>query len=154
MLLHVGLPLALGLSIYLLFRKDDIALFRAFDALGLRFLLDHLRPISRPIASLLPRVVLGSAPDAAWAYAFGAALSLVWARDARHARDFNHVQDARIWIVLGFVIAIGVELAQLAHLIEGVFDPVDLGVMAGAYALGALATSRVRRPTGPLRSTV
>ncbi len=127
--LHVGLPLTLGAAIYLLLRRDDIALFRAVDALGLGHALDVVRGTTRGVAAFVPRPIFGSAPDALWSYAFGAALALVWA-------GTKNVHDARIWLGLGFMVALAIEIAQALRWIPGVFDPVDLLAIAGGYALG------------------
>jgi hypothetical protein len=133
-LLHVVLPLVLGGALYLFLRRDDIALFDAVDALGLGRALDGARLVTHSCATLVPRPILGSAPDAAWAYAFGAALGLVW-------RGEMATRAARVWIGGGFAIALGIELAQSIHLIPGVFDPIDLAAIAVAYPVGACVTS-------------
>lgn len=135
-LLHVALPILLGGTFYLLLRRDDIALFRAVDAVGLGRALDTLRVVTRAFASSIPGPLSGSAPDAAWAYAFGAAVALVWSED-RASRA------ARVWLAAGFAAAVAIELAQAAHWIPGVFDPIDLAAIAAAYAVGA-AWNRAR----------
>lgn len=134
-LLHVALPLLLGGALYLGARADGIALFHWVDALGLGRTLDAIRLVTRPLALALPRVILGSAPDAAWAYAFGAAIALVWMNEARS-------RGARAWLAVGMIVTVSLELAQLGHFIPGVFDPIDLLAMAGGYALGARHLAR------------
>lgn len=132
-LLHVALPIFLGGAFYLLLRRDDVALFRAVDAIGLGRALDALRITTRAVASSIPRPISGSAPDAAWAYAFGAATALVWRGDRSRA--------ARFWLASGFAIAILIEIAQAPHWIPGVFDPIDLVAIAAAYAFGVGSAS-------------
>lgn len=128
-LLHVALPIVLGGAFYLLLRRDDIALFRVVDAIGLGHALDALRVTTRAVASWLPRPIAGSAPDAAWAYAFGAGIALVW-------HDDPTSRSARAWIGCGFAAAVMVELAQGLRWIPGVYDPIDLVAIAAAYAFG------------------
>lgn len=129
--LHVVLPLGVGVATYLLGRPSAVRLFDPLDALGLGPSLDRLRSVTIPIARHLPSVVLGSAPDAAWAWAFGAALSLVWEKEAG--------ASARAWLLLGASAAVAVELGQGLGLVPGAFDGWDLLAIATGYGLGALA---------------
>jgi hypothetical protein len=137
-LLHVVMPIALGGALYLSFRNDDIALFRWVEALGLGHALDAARTVTRRLLPWLPRVVLGSAPDMAWAWAFGAALAMVW-------RAEPATIAARAWLGAGFAIAVGIEVGQGLGIVPGVFDPVDLVAIGVGYASGAHVVLRAGR---------
>ena len=131
--LRVVLPLALGAALYLLLRDDDIALFRWVEALGGGSLLGGVRGVTRGLAGFVPRAFLGSFPDGAWAFAFGAAMALVW-------RAERGTAAARGWLAVGFVVAVGIELGQGLGVVPGTFDPLDLAAIAIGYALPAIGT--------------
>jgi hypothetical protein len=98
---------------------------------------DALAPVRRalgPLVQKLPAFVLGSAPDAAWSFALASALAAFGA--------------GRAWLVAGFVLAVGFEVAQAFHLLSGTFDPVDVIAIVLGYAVG-LRLSLSRHATGP-----
>jgi hypothetical protein len=111
-------PLALGVLGYLALRAPEIRLFGWAHAVGIP--IAWIRSIAAPVRPYVPAVVVGSLPDACWAFAFGAALALVWKRPSA-------------WMWLGAGVTAAIELLQGAHAIEGVFDPVDLCAMIAAY---------------------
>src|SRR5688572_28493273 len=81
---HVVAPLALGALVYLALRPNDIRLFAWVQAVGLGGVVEALRSVTLSDRPFVPSTLIGSAPDAAWAYAFGAALGLVWGRTNTH----------------------------------------------------------------------
>lgn len=80
----------------------------------------------------LPEFVRFNLPDALWQYAFCVCVLLPW----RSARPTAH---ARAFVLLPILIGLGSELGQAAHVIEGVFDPLDVATMSLAV-LAAMCT--------------
>jgi len=112
-LLFVVLPLVVGAATYFATRAPDIRLFDWTPA----FIVAAVPKLH------LPAIVVGSLPDAMWAFAFGSALGLVWKKPSA-------------WMWIGACLTASIELAQAAHLIEGVFDRVDLLAMIASYFIG------------------
>jgi hypothetical protein len=106
-------PLVLGVMVYFATRAPDIRLFQWTPA----FVIAAVPRIH------VPAIVTGSLPDAMWAFAFGSALGLVWKKPS-------------VWMWIGALLTASVELAQAAHLIEGVFDWIDLAAMVAGYFIG------------------
>ena len=123
-LLRVSLPLALGTLLYGARPSRPVA----FDAAPT--VARALHAALHPLARHLPRVVLASLPDAAWAFALASGLALVWRGAPSRARV--------AWLAAGGVFALGWELAQLPRWIPGTFDVLDLIASALGYA-GAIA---------------
>lgn len=132
----VVLPLALGVLAYLALRAPGIRLFSWAHAVGLDGLVAAIRAASAPLRDRLPAWVVGSGPDAAWAFAFGAAVGLVWRGRSSRA--------AWAWRVGCGLVAIFIEAGQGLGVVPGVFDALDLASMALGYALGCAITSRSR----------
>lgn len=124
-------PLTLGVVVYLALRGPEIRLFGWAEAVGVP--IAWIRSIGAPIRPHVPAVVVGSLPDACWAFAFGAALALVWSNRDSPSGETRKKPSAWMWI--GAAVTVGIELAQAAHAIEGVFDWADLVAMIAAYFL-------------------
>jgi len=114
----VVFPLSLGALFYLAFRSPDLRLHQWAAWLGIPHA--HLR---------VPNAISGSFPDAAWAFALGAALALVWRNSEARARF--------AWLIAGALLAAALEVGQYFHVVPGVFDPIDLASMIGGYIAGA-----------------
>jgi len=129
--LLVVLPLVVGVLGYAAWRSEEIRLVH-----WLAYLLPRAVRTARSggAALGLPRVVVGVVPDLAWAFAFGACLTLVW-------RGRTGAQG-KVWIGAGFVVALGCELGQAWGLLPGTFDRLDLVAIAVGYAGGALLSAR------------
>ncbi len=130
-LVHVLVPLVVGAIAYVAWRETEVRLVTWLP----RVAVDALRASVGRIP--MPRVVAGSLPDAAWAWAFGAAMALVWRGSAWRQRA--------PWLAAGAALALGVELGQAVGIVPGTFDTLDLGAIALGYALGALAAGRQRK---------
>ena len=74
MLVHVFVPLAIGTLAYAAWRGADVRIVSWMSRVAPR----GVAAVQGSGASRVPGVILGSLPDAAWAWAFGASLSLVW----------------------------------------------------------------------------
>src|SRR5262245_21518253 len=97
---HVLAPLLAGVVTYIAWRQTEVRLV----GWSPRWLASFLRATLGRIA--LPSAVVGSIPDAAWAWAFGASLALVW--------QDRPWRDKAPWLAIGGALAISVELAQAA----------------------------------------
>lgn len=129
-LLQVLAPLVLGIAVYVAWRTTDVVLVTWLPHAVVHALRTTLGAVP------LPRVVVGSAPDFAWAWAFGAALALVW--------QSRPLRVKAPWLVAGALLASYAEIGQLWGLPPGTFDIIDLIAIAVGYALGAAIASRRR----------
>lgn len=128
-LVHVGLPLGLGLTFYLAFRSLDVPILAWMARLEV---VETIRSKTLPSVSHLPGYINDTFVDAMSAYALGAALTLVWDRDSQRPR----------WLALGFVVALGFEFAQWPDAVPGVFSWSDVVGIAIFYPLGVLLAHR------------
>lgn len=114
--------------IYYAWRTPALAMFGWAESVGLGGAIAALRLHAAAIAP--PDVVLYSVPDALWQYAF----AFVVFRLSLPARGLERA----LWWAIPIAIGVGLELLQLARLIEGTFDPMDLtlGILAIAIASG------------------
>lgn len=129
--LHVVLPLVLGVLVYVAWRTTDVQLVTWLPDALVRALRGSLGRIP------LPDFVRGSAPDAAWGWSFGAALALVWRGRPLRAK-------AR-WLAGGALVAAYAEVGQLWGLPPGRFDVIDLFAIVLGFAIGAAIASRSGR---------
>jgi len=131
-LLHVVSPLLIGGAIYICWRDPSLVLFDWFQAIGLSSSVEGIRAVTLPYAAQLPRWLLYSLPDALWVYAAIMLMDCIW-----HERRTRRV-NRRLWLWSGPLLAIVIELGQLAGLIRGSFDPYDLVLSAAASCVAAL----------------
>ncbi len=134
-LVHVAVPLLLGALAYAAWRSTDVRVVAWMS----RIAPHGVVAVQRSGASRVPAVVLGSFPDAAWAWAFGATLSLVW-----YGRAWREKAG---WLGAGMMLALCTEIAQALGVVPGTFDAADLVAIAVGFVAGAvLAGSRRREP--------
>jgi hypothetical protein len=81
------------------------------------------------VRARLPIVLRGHFADGAWGFALGAFVALVWMNEKRSVRA--------LWIAAAAAFAASYECLQYAHIVRGVFDPVDLVVQASAVVVAA-----------------
>lgn len=143
LLTHVALPLLIGGGIYLLWRDPSLLMFRWLDALGLDGLFIAPRAWVAPLRPSLPDWLLFSVPDGAWVYACVAFFARLW-RDGPPLPRW-------LWTALGPALALGGEVGQLAGVVPGTWDIVDVAwyAIAGLVAwLFAAAPWRRRTRSG------
>ncbi|HSO32824.1 MAG TPA: hypothetical protein VLT33_09910 [Labilithrix sp.] len=135
----VALPLALGVVAYAAWRSDDVRIVSWLTRLSP----GGVQSARSGGAALgVPRVIVGIVPDLAWAFAFGAALALVWRGRAGRQRT--------AWIAAGGGVALACELGQAWGLVPGTFDPLDLLAIAVGYVAGVALSGRgTARPPTP-----
>lgn len=134
LLVHVVLPVIAGAAIYVLWRAPSLLVFRWLDLVGADQFAHLARGAASPARPLLPSWVLFTLPDALWVYALTACLSRIW----RGSRGASRVA----WLSVGPVLGVGSELGQLAGVVPGTFDVVDLCAAAAAAALALLLNAR------------
>ncbi len=120
-LIHVLIPLLIGGLIYLLFRNESLIMFTWFDNLGLLEQIKELRAILNPVKSILPNWIYYSLADGLWTYAFVSAYLIYYKID--------------YWLLLPFLLSIGVEVLQYFQLFQGTFDMIDLLCCIIGYTL-------------------
>jgi hypothetical protein len=122
-LLNVGLPLLIGGLIYLAWGSPTLTMFRWLDLARIT-----IQPLRGAVAIFAPQsnLILFSLPNALWGYAVVSFYCLVWSQQQQPV--------ARMWIVIGCVLAVAPEIAQAVRIVPGTFDRVDLlTVSAAAY---------------------
>ena len=127
---HVVVPLVIGTLTYATWRSTDVRIVGWMSRIAPR----GVAAMQGTGASRLPAVILGSLPDAAWAWAFGAALSLVWFGRAW--------REKAPWLAAGALLALCAEVGQAVGVVPGTFDVIDLAAIALGYAAGAALASR------------
>ncbi len=129
-LVHVVVPLAIGTLTYAAWRSTDVRIVSWMSRIAPR----AVRALHDAGPSRAPAMILGSLPDAAWAWAFGAMLSIVWlGRPSRQKAP---------WLAAGMVLALLSEIGQAIGVVPGTFDVVDLVAIALGYAAGAMIAGR------------
>lgn len=128
--LHVVAPLVLGLALYMAWRSKEVHVVSFMSRIAPRGV-DAMQGAG---ASRVPGLILGSLPDALWAWSFGAAIALLW-----RGKPWR---EKRLWLGAGGLVALFAELGQAVHVVPGTYDGADLLAIAVAYALGALLASR------------
>lgn len=93
----------------------------------------ELQSMLAPLSRYLPKVVLESGSDAAWAFAIGSFVSLTW--------PFASAQRTA-WLSIGAIVAIGYEIGQLVNIVPGIFDMMDVFTSALAYATAIVIDSK------------
>jgi hypothetical protein len=122
--MHVAAPLALGVVVYLAFRAPDVPVVAWMPRSVTAACRDTVGRLP------LPRIVVGSLPDALWGWAFGASLALVWRR--------RTWREKAPWLAAGALLTLGAEVGQALGLLRGTFDVLDLVALGAGYVLGVL----------------
>jgi hypothetical protein len=133
--IHVLLPLVAGGLVYLCWRAPNLLMFKWFGALGFESSITSLRAATAAAQTAVPHWLIYSLPDGLWVYALTSLMILLW----RHA---DSLAIKMFWLSMGLLLGAGSELAQLAGILPGAFDPIDLLVCLAAPAAALLLTSR------------
>ena len=127
-------PITVGGLIYIRWRDSNLVMFRWFRALSLDTVIGWLRAGADAPAGGWPLWMVYSLPDGLWVYALTALMIFLW-------RDSNSPIKLA-WLSLGLLLGAGSELGQLAGVVPGSFDLVDLFVCLFAAAAALVLTSR------------
>ncbi|HEY6046787.1 MAG TPA: hypothetical protein VIU65_09300 [Pyrinomonadaceae bacterium] len=133
LVLHVLTPVTVGGLIYLRWRDSNLLMFKWFRALGLETVVGWLRAGAGEPSGWFFWLAY-SLPDGLWVYALTALMIFLW-RDARSSTRF-------LWPSLGLLLGAGSELGQLAGVVPGSFDVIDLLVCVFAAVAAMIFTSR------------
>lgn len=118
---HVVLPLLIGSLIYVLFRSESLIVFNWLGYLGI---LEHIREFRELLNSfkyVLPNWVIYSLADGLWVYAFVSAYLIYFKID--------------YWLIVPFLLSIGIEILQYFQFFQGTFDVLDLIYFIIGYTL-------------------
>lgn len=119
-IIHIFLPIFVGSMIYILFREENLLMFKWFKFLKLNFIINFLRYNFYKYRIYIPQSVLFSLPDAFWVYSFTMFLSIYFKN--------------RIILSSIFVGSIIIEILQLWFII-GTFDIYDVIYMFTLYLI-------------------
>jgi len=108
-------PLLLGGVIYILFRRDNIILFKWANVLGLSELINCMRNINS--LNNVPNWIIYNLPDGLWLFSCVFCMSLLWRRKNK---------TANFWMLIMPLIICFHEVGQGLKLFEGTFDIMDL----------------------------
>jgi hypothetical protein len=125
---HILLPLFVGASIYLLFRKDSLIVFSWLDYIGASDTLFMIRENIFFIRKYIPDIILYSLPDGIWVYSGTVAFVIVW---KRNPNNFFSI----FWISLPFLCAIVIEVLQLFGIANGTFCWLDIVICILLFCL-------------------
>jgi len=137
LLLNGLLPFAFGLAIYTLWRSTKLLMFRTYHQVGLYGAILGLRAHVAGFKHFVPGPILYSVPDALWVYAATAMLGYLW---------LNHPSRSMrwFWTLLPASIGVGSEFGQLAKLVPGTFDWMDVASYVTACALATASLHFLR----------
>lgn len=119
MAIRVLVPIAVGATIYLVWRTPTILLFDWINVAGFHQPLMRLRAWMHPFRTGLPNVIVFSLPNALWVYAVTAFNVEVWRRQPTSVSKIA-------WCGIGPLLALAAEIGQWMALVPGTFDIIDL----------------------------
>ena len=112
------LSIIAGSLIYIMFRTTSLRMFNWFDTLGLNHQILSLRNINIEVVEKLPSWFKYSLPDGLWVFSYVCLILLIWSE--------SEVKKYLFWVLVIPSIAIISEFGQLANILPGTFDPVDI----------------------------
>jgi len=130
--LHVVAPVLTGATIYLLYRTENLYVFRWVAAVGGSSVVDGLRGYMTGPGKLLPPWVRFVLPDGLWVYALTSCMMLIWGTSGGGA--------GRFWTYSGIAIGIAGEVGQGMGCVPGTFDVLDLFISTVGFAAAILLT--------------
>jgi len=133
--LNIIFPLIIGFLIYLIFRDENLIIYRWFESIGvLNVLLPNNFDLSElTIAVYIPSWAKYSLSDGIWMYAFTSTIFLIWIHKIN-----------LYWVLLPLILGIGYEISQYFDYIPGTFDYTDLIFLVLFYFLALITGFRWR----------
>jgi hypothetical protein len=117
--LHILLPIFVGASIYLLFRKNTLLVFTWIEYIGGSDIILCIRDNVFFIRKYIPDFILYSLPDGIWVYSGTIAFVSIW-------KGNSNTPFCVFWISLLFSCSIVAEILQLFGIVNGTFCLVDI----------------------------
>ncbi len=117
--LHILLPIFVGASIYLLFRKDTLLVFSWIEYIGASEIVFFIRDNIFFIRKYIPDFILYSLPDGIWVYSGTVAFIIIWKKSTKNVFFV-------FWVFLPFSCAVVMEIFQLFRIVNGTFCSVDI----------------------------
>ncbi len=116
-IVHIGLPLILGGTIYLLFRSKNLMMFSIIENIGLTQIVNQWRLSTICIKPFIPNWAIYSLPNSLWLYSMMSFWLSIW----------NHnLKIANALILSSLIFCIFLELLQKTHWIVGTFCMTDI----------------------------
>jgi hypothetical protein len=112
------LTIGLGGIIYVFFRSDSLIMFKWLRILFLSEYIQQIREETMMFHQILPQWLIYSLPDGLWVCSYTCIISCIWF-------GCNDPQKI-IWVLIIPALAIVSEVGQLARIIPGTFDSMDL----------------------------
>ena len=117
--IHILLPIFVGASIYLLFRKDTLLVFSWLDYIGMSDTLFMIRDNISFVRKYIPDFILYSLPDGIWVYSGTIAFIIIWKKNKKTVFSV-------FWTFLPFSCAVVIEILQQFRIVNGTFCSVDI----------------------------
>lgn len=130
--INILLPICLGFLIYILYRSDNLRLYRWFADIGIlnNPMLENQNFIKYYLDINLPSWVKFSLPGGLWIYAFTATMIFIW---------FTKIN--LFWLAIPICLGISLELMQLLDVCAGSYDSVDIIFLILGYILAIIISS-------------
>lgn len=114
-ILHIVLPLVVGTWIYLAFRSESLLAFQWLDQFGI-----DVRSIRWETTTPFNHFIRYCLPDGLWVYAGTAWMLMIW-------------KKTNAWVMSFAVLMVVAEFGQLAGLVPGTYDPLDIVATVVAF---------------------
>jgi hypothetical protein len=116
-ILHSILPIIVGASIYLFYRKTTLLVFQWIDIVNLKPVVIYFRELFNPHNNLYSNFFTHNFPDALWVYSFTSFFIIIYGMKKNHNI---------IIYCIPLIIAVTSEMLQLIKVIPGTFDYKDV----------------------------
>jgi hypothetical protein len=116
-LLFCIFPIVFGGLIYLGFRSSSLLMFKWFNFIGFKKIIDNYRFYILPLKDNLPEWFYLSLPDGIWVFSLTTSLIVYW--------EFDYT-SVKIWLLFPLILGIAVEILQYFFIFPGTFDILDL----------------------------
>lgn len=118
LLFKAFLPLLIGGMIYVIFRTDSLLMFKWIEQLDLKGTVMSVRDIAGLYNTENFKIIIHTLPGGLWVYSYITFLLLIWKNEINR----NNI----LYFILVPVAAVLSEFLQLAGIIRGTFDILDI----------------------------
>lgn len=138
--------IAIGATLYVLWRPGSLLFFAWLAALGLDGFVGELRGMAAGLSTTFPGWVYFSLPQGLWVLGGCLAIHSIW-RDPRRP-------EQQFWMFIILLLAVGGELGQALGFVQGIFDPIDLALIFIAFMAAQLLAATGADANQPTRAQV